>query len=114
VLWDLHKSEKGPEGWARFVPIIPTHWYVYSLGSTVEYSFQNLEKGVDNQGLAWGHVEKNWGQTFPAGHVWLQAISADNTSQVFKKRPSPPSLINSDKETSQFTLNIFSCSCNHS
>jgi hypothetical protein len=83
VLWDLHKSEKGPEGWARFLPIIPTHWYVYSLGSTVEYSFQNLEKGVDNQGLAWGHVEKNWGQTFPAGHVWLQAISADNTSQVF-------------------------------
>jgi hypothetical protein len=82
VLWDIHKSENGPEGWARYLTIIPTHWYVYSLGSTVEYSFTNLEKGIDNQGAGWGHVGKNWGEAFPAGHVWTQGISPANTSQV--------------------------------
>ncbi|CAK9201296.1 unnamed protein product [Sphagnum troendelagicum] len=82
VLWDVHNSENGPEGWARYLTIIPTHWYVYSLGSTVEYSFTNLEKGIDNQGAGWGHVEKNWGEAFPAGHVWTQGMSPANTSQV--------------------------------
>lgn len=83
LLWDAHKSEKGPEGWARYVSIIPTHWYVYSLGSTADYSFSNTEKNIKYEGTGYGHVEKNWGQTFPAGHVWLQAFSADNTSQVY-------------------------------
>lgn len=83
LLWDAHKSEKGPEGWARYVSIIPTHWYVYSLGSVADYSFSNAEKNIKTEGTGYGHVEKNWGQTFPAGHVWLQAFSADNTSQVY-------------------------------
>lgn len=82
LLWDAHKSEKGPEGWARYVSIIPTHWYVYSLGSTVEYTFSNPEKNIHSEGSAFGHVEKNWGQTFPAGHIWMQGISSDNTAQV--------------------------------
>lgn len=82
LLWDAHNSEKGPEGWARYVTVIPTHWYVYSLGSTVDYSFTNLEKKIHSEGSAFGHVEKNWGQTFPAGHVWLQAFSSDNTAQI--------------------------------
>jgi hypothetical protein len=82
LLWDAHKSEKGPEGWARFVSIIPTHWYVYSLGSTVDYTFSNPEKDIHHEGSAHGHVEKNWGQTFPAGHVWLQAFAPDNNSQL--------------------------------
>jgi hypothetical protein len=64
------------------VSIIPTHWYVYCLGSTVEYSFSNPEKGIHSEGSALGHVEKNWGQTFPAGHVRVQAFSADNSAQV--------------------------------
>ncbi|KAG0610707.1 hypothetical protein M758_7G085500 [Ceratodon purpureus] len=82
MLWDSHNSEIGPEGWARYVSIIPCHWYVYSLGSTVDYSFSNPEKKIYSEGSAIGHVEKNWGLSFPAGHVWLQAFSSDNTSQV--------------------------------
>ena len=82
VLWDVHNSENGPEGWARYVNMIPCHWYVYSLGSTVEYSFSNPEKEIHSEGAAFGHIEKNWGLSFPAGHVWLQAFSSDNISQV--------------------------------
>ncbi|XP_024395888.1 uncharacterized protein [Physcomitrium patens] len=82
LLWDAHKSEKGPEGWARYLSILPTHWYVCSLGSAVDYSFSNPEKGIHYEGSAFGHVEKNWGHTFPSGHVWLQAFSPDNTAQV--------------------------------
>lgn len=83
LLWDTHNSEKGPEGWARYLSIIPCHWYVYSLGSTVDYSFSNVGKEIYSEGSAFGHVEKNWGLSFPTGHVWLQAFSSDNTSQVW-------------------------------
>jgi len=82
LLWDADNSENGPEGWARYVTIVPTHWYVYSLGSAVEYSFTNLEEKIHSEGSAFGHVEKNWGHAFPAGHVWLQAFSSNNTAQV--------------------------------
>lgn len=82
VLWDAHNSEKGPEGWAGKVPILPTHWYVYSLGSEATYELSNEGKGLSIEGRGFAHQEKNWGKTFPAGHVWLQAFSDDNKYQV--------------------------------
>lgn len=81
VHWDQSFSYKGPEGWARILPIMPTHWHVYSVGSEASYEFNNNnEVSINSQG--WAHEEKNWGVTFPAGHVWLQAISDDNTAQL--------------------------------
>ncbi|KAJ7551179.1 hypothetical protein O6H91_06G003300 [Diphasiastrum complanatum] len=78
---DLH-SKEGPEGWVRRITLFPTHWYIYSLGSRALYTFHNLEEDIVNEGEGYSHQEKNWGQTFPAGHVWLQALSHDNSSQL--------------------------------
>ncbi|MCO5576004.1 hypothetical protein L7F22_029811 [Adiantum nelumboides] len=82
VLWDAQDSEKGPEGWARRISILPTHWYVYSLGSQATYELSNAEKGLKIEGKGLAHQEKNWGETFPAGHVWMQAFTQDNKSQI--------------------------------
>lgn len=82
VLWDAHDSVKGPEGWARRISVLPTHWYVYSLGSEATYELSNEEKGLKIEGKGLAHQEKNWGETFPAGHVWMQAFTRDNKSQV--------------------------------
>lgn len=81
VLWDADQSERGPEGWARGLPL-PTHWYVYSLGSTVEFKFSGPDGVLARSGRGWAHQEKNWGTTFPAGHVWFQGFSSDNSAQV--------------------------------
>eukprot|EP00850_Spirogloea_muscicola_P016172 SM000129S26159 [mRNA] locus=s129:345211:347445:+ [translate_table: standard] len=52
------------------------------LGSLAQYSFNNASAGVVLAGHGLGHEEKNWGNAFPAGHVWAQAISEDNSVQL--------------------------------
>ncbi|OAE34858.1 hypothetical protein AXG93_2528s2270 [Marchantia polymorpha subsp. ruderalis] len=81
ILWDTEQSEKGPEGWAKSFPI-PTHWYVYSLGSKAEYEFSGPDGALARKGTALAHCEKNWGLTFPNGHVWFQGFSKENDAQI--------------------------------
>eukprot|EP01097_Dermamoeba_algensis_P001696 TRINITY_DN1638_c0_g1_i2.p1 TRINITY_DN1638_c0_g1~~TRINITY_DN1638_c0_g1_i2.p1 ORF type:complete len:386 (-),score=66.37 TRINITY_DN1638_c0_g1_i2:77-1234(-) len=73
VLWD--KYGFGPEGIAVKVPLLGLYWYVYSLGSRVEYELR-----VDNmvwKGVGLAHQEKNWGDQFPSAWIWLQGVSQD-------------------------------------
>ncbi|KAG6552014.1 hypothetical protein Mapa_006320 [Marchantia paleacea] len=81
VLWDAKRSERGPEGWAKVLPL-PTHWYVYSLGSRIEYDFLGPGGSLTRKGVGLAHSEKNWGISFPDGHVWFQGFSADNSAQI--------------------------------
>ncbi|EFJ27824.1 hypothetical protein SELMODRAFT_441362 [Selaginella moellendorffii] len=67
VPWDSGNSKKGPEGWAGKVPLFPCHC---------------SDKNMVVHGDGFAHQEKNWGETFPAGHVWLQGMSRDNSSQI--------------------------------
>ncbi|CAI7863947.1 unnamed protein product, partial [Closterium sp. NIES-54] len=69
------------------------------LGSTASYRFWNESEGVEVEGRGWAHEEKNWGAYFPAGHVWMQGMSSDNSVQLvgagaffrFTSLPSVPS-----------------------
>ncbi|GLJ04890.1 hypothetical protein SUGI_0005860 [Cryptomeria japonica] len=81
VHWNLSDPYKGPEGWASIISILPTRWYIDSLGSKASYEFKDTN-GLDIIGQGWAHEEKNWGQIFPDGHVWLQASSNDNSTQL--------------------------------
>jgi hypothetical protein len=45
------------------------------------------------KGSGFSHQEKNWGQAFPSGHVWLQAMSPDNKFQVMQKVQSWETLV---------------------
>eukprot|EP00252_Welwitschia_mirabilis_P014021 TRINITY_DN31043_c0_g1_i1.p1 TRINITY_DN31043_c0_g1~~TRINITY_DN31043_c0_g1_i1.p1 ORF type:complete len:353 (+),score=48.32 TRINITY_DN31043_c0_g1_i1:219-1277(+) len=82
VHWNHDSSYKGPEGWLRFLPL-PTNWYISSVCSNATYEFKDKE-GMEVHSQGWAHEEKNWGTTFPNGHIWLQAISeSGNTKLVF-------------------------------
>ena len=63
---------------------MPTRWHIRSLGSESTYELSHDKKRFHIKGSGLAHQEKNWGQAFPSGHVWLQAISPDNKFQVCK------------------------------
>lgn len=72
----------GPEGLVEFLPFIPLHWFVYTLGSDAKYSYTMLDK--ENQrtvkGKGYAHQESNWGTVFPPAWVWAEGIG-DNSTQ---------------------------------
>lgn len=72
----------GPEGLVEFLPFIPLHWFVYSLGSNSQYSFTLLD--LENQevsGTGFAHQETNWGSVFPPAWIWTEGINENNTRQ---------------------------------
>lgn len=78
--WNANHPAAGPEGLLMLLPV-PLHWYVHSLGSDATYAYRvGTEEPVSGTGFA--HLEKNWQREFPAGWVWAQGISENNTAQV--------------------------------
>ncbi|MBU1058897.1 MAG: hypothetical protein KJ804_11325, partial [Proteobacteria bacterium] len=72
----------GPEGLVEFLPFVPLHWFVYSLGSDATYSYTLLDEGGDTvSGSGFAHQESNWGVIFPPAWVWAEGINSDNTRQ---------------------------------
>ena len=65
----------GPEGWLTHLPLIPIHWFVYSVGTPGTYTWSRPSSGLMLSGTAHAHQEKNWGRGFPAGWVWTQAYN---------------------------------------
>jgi len=72
-----------PEGPLVYLPL-PLHWHVQALASKMEYDmkFPESERSVvlppeDRQGIAVVHQEKNWANSFPSAHIWVQARDGD-------------------------------------
>lgn len=72
---------EGPEGWIDHVPFLPLHWFVYSLGSDINYNWVNDDTGEllrGKKGLA--HQEKNWGKSFPPAWIWAEGVNGPSGS----------------------------------
>ncbi|KAK8196729.1 hypothetical protein M8818_006896 [Zalaria obscura] len=74
-----------PEGLLVNLPL-PLHWHVQSLSSDVSFtmkipSYPNLPAS-DRQGIATVHQEKNWANSFPSAHIWIQARDHDTRSGI--------------------------------
>ncbi|KAF2221127.1 hypothetical protein BDZ85DRAFT_222362, partial [Elsinoe ampelina] len=72
-------STDTPEGPLVYLPL-PLHWHVHSLGSLCSYnlsipSYPHLAN-EDKSGTATVHQEKNWANSFPSAHIWVQARSS--------------------------------------
>ncbi|KAK0252449.1 hypothetical protein B0A54_10363 [Friedmanniomyces endolithicus] len=68
-----------PEAVLVHLPL-PLHWHVQSLASTCTFNLHLPSYDLpvpDRSGIANVHQEKNWAQSFPAAHMWLQARSGD-------------------------------------
>lgn len=60
---------------------LPLHWHVQSLKSECTFSLEtpNYElPAADTSGAARVHEEKNWANSFPSAHMWLQARRGDS------------------------------------
>lgn len=82
--WRQDKST--PEGWMIHLPL-PLHWHVHSLCSpcTFQLSIPSLGDNIppsDHRGRATFHQEKNWANSFPDAHMWVQAWDANNSKGV--------------------------------
>ncbi|KAH8199389.1 hypothetical protein TruAng_006433 [Truncatella angustata] len=68
-----------PESLLVYLPL-PLHWHVQSLASKCALDLQIPEydlPSVDRSGTAMLHEEKNWANSFPSAHMWLQARNGD-------------------------------------
>jgi tocopherol cyclase len=82
--WRQDKST--PEGWMIRLPL-PLHWHVHSLCSPCNFELSIPSLGdsfppADRQGRATFHQEKNWANSFPDAHMWVQAWDANNNKGV--------------------------------
>ncbi|KAF2035044.1 hypothetical protein EK21DRAFT_97221 [Setomelanomma holmii] len=80
------KSKSTPEGWMIHLPL-PLHWHVHSLCSpcTFDLSIPALGDELpvsDRSGNATFHQEKNWANSFPEAHMWVQAWDASENKGV--------------------------------
>ncbi|KAK5722474.1 hypothetical protein LTR15_005704 [Elasticomyces elasticus] len=68
-----------PEALLVHLPL-PLHWHVQSLASKCDFDMKLPSyhlPAADQSGQATVHQEKNWAQSFPTAHMWLQARSGD-------------------------------------
>lgn len=77
--WSKDKST--PEGWMINLPL-PLHWHVHSLCSPCTFSLEIPSLGdalptTDRENRATIHQEKNWANSFPDAHMWVQAWDAE-------------------------------------
>jgi hypothetical protein len=81
VMWSGGQDEPGwessPEGWLSILPL-PLHWHVSSLRSRGTCDLQVMNNAVPqlisaSHQTVCAHLEKNWGNSFPKSHIWIQA-----------------------------------------
>jgi hypothetical protein len=75
--WTSDSSGFGPSSALDALPI-PLHWFVFSLSSTVStFSFTSSQRTL-SAASGRAHMEKNWGQAFPAKWIWAQALDGSD------------------------------------
>ena len=72
VPWPVSWTSPGIMGWYAWVPRMECYHGVISLDHRIQGRLQVDDKLIDfNEGR--GYIEKDWGQAFPSGYVWMQS-----------------------------------------
>ncbi len=74
--WPVTLREPGIMGWYGLVPFMECFHGVVSFGHDLGGTLQVEGREVDFGGGR-GYIEKDWGQAFPAGYVWLASNHID-------------------------------------
>ncbi len=77
IPWDSANLNYGPEGWLRKTSLLPCHYYIQSVGSSCEYNI-HIHDELQLKGSGYSHIEGNYGNFFPSGWIWSQAIDHNN------------------------------------
>lgn len=80
------KDKNTPEGWLINLPL-PLHWHVHSTNSPCSFTLSIPPLGdnhpfADRKGRGHIHQEKNWANSFPDAHMWVQAFNANEQKGV--------------------------------
>jgi hypothetical protein len=76
--WSEDGSSKGPEGWLGHTNLLPSRYFIHSVGSAAEYALRLDRRELAGRGFS--HMECNHGNFFPRGWVWSEAIGPGNES----------------------------------
>jgi hypothetical protein len=74
----VEAGSDGPEGWLGHTNLLPSRYYIHSVGSDAEYSLRLDHRQLVGRGFS--HMECNYGNIFPRGWVWSEAIAPENES----------------------------------
>lgn len=69
--WPVTLTSPGIMGWYAWVPFMECYHGVVSLHHRLEGTLEIEGTAVSFDGGV-GYLEKDWGQAFPAGYVWMQ------------------------------------------
>jgi len=70
--WPITLRSPGIMGWYAWVPKMECYHAVLSFDHIISSSLNIEKEKIDfNQGR--GYIEKDWGQAFPKGYVWMQS-----------------------------------------
>jgi hypothetical protein len=71
-------SGSGPEGWLGNTNLLPSRYFIHSVGSDAAYRLRLDQRELVGRGFS--HMECNHGNFFPRGWVWSEAIAPGNGS----------------------------------
>ncbi len=71
VPWPVRPWSPGIMGWYAWVPAMECYHGVVSLDHGLRGSLEHQGQALEFTGGR-GYLEKDWGQAFPAGYVWMQ------------------------------------------
>jgi tocopherol cyclase len=75
-------TSPGIMGWYGWLPFMECNHGVVSLNHTIRGTLDIYGKTIDFTGGK-GYTEKDWGQSFPTGYVWMQTNHFENSSVSF-------------------------------
>ena len=70
--WPVSVVSPGIMGWYAWIPKMECYHGVLSLDHTIFGELQVNAESINFSGGR-GYIEKDWGQSFPAGYVWFQS-----------------------------------------
>jgi hypothetical protein len=71
--WPVTRTSPGIMGWYAYVPFMECYHGVVSLNHTLQGELVTRDgERVSLEGGT-GYIEKDWGQAFPAGYVWMHS-----------------------------------------
>jgi tocopherol cyclase len=75
--WPVTLFSPGAMGWYSFVPFMECYHGVLSFDHLIEGQLEFNGKSIDFSGGR-GYIEKDWGRSFPAYHIWVQTNHFNN------------------------------------
>lgn len=70
--WPVSVRSPGAMGWYAWMPFMECYHGVVSFGHTLHGSLEFEGRTLDFDGGR-GYIEKDWGQAFPSGYVWIHS-----------------------------------------